>query len=108
MREGAVLLSYFVYSSSPGYYVQLTEQTILLAALTFMTITFRCLEASWLTSSSSCSIEIINVVDFEPLERSVHIGCLDCSLLKACIEMAVASPAADGRACRSLSESFGA
>ena len=80
----------------------------MLAALTFMTITFRCLEASWLTSSSSCSFEIINVVDFEPLERSVHIGCLDCSLLKACIEMAVASPAADGRACRSLSESFGA
>ena len=51
---------------------------------------------------------MINVVDFQPLESPVHIGCFDCELHKATIEMAVALPAADGRACRSLSESFGA
>ena len=51
---------------------------------------------------------MINVVDFQPLKSPVHIGCFDCELHKATIEMAVALPAADGRACRSLSESFGA
>ena len=86
----------------------LLQLHILLAALTFMTIAFRCLEASWLTSSSSRSIEIINVVDLGPLESSVRVGCLDCKLPMATIVMALASPAADGRACRSLSESFGA
>ena len=86
----------------------LLQLHVLLAALTFMAIMFCCLEASWLTSSSSWSIEIINVVDFRPLESSVHVGCLDCKLLKATIVMAVASPAAAGRACWSLSESFGA
>ena len=48
------------------------------------------------------------MVDLGPLERSVHVGCFDRKLPKATIEMAVALPAADGRACRSLSESFGA
>ena len=86
----------------------LLQLHVLLAALTFMAIMFCCLEASWLTSSSSWSIEIISVVDFRPLESSVHVGCLDCKLPKATIVMAVASPAATGRACRSLSESFGA
>ena len=51
---------------------------------------------------------MINVVDFQPLEGSVHVGCLNCKLPKATIVRAVASPAAAGRACRSLSESFGA
>ena len=86
----------------------LLQLHVLLAALTFVAIMFCCLEASWLATSSSWSIEIINVIDFRPLESSVHVGCLDCKLLKATIEMAVASPAATGRACRSLSESFGA
>ena len=48
------------------------------------------------------------MVDFGPLESSVHVGCLDCKLLKATIVMTVALTAATGRACRSLSESFGA
>ena len=48
------------------------------------------------------------MVDLGPLERSVHVGCFDRKLPKATIEMAVASPAAAGRACRSLSESFDA
>ena len=48
------------------------------------------------------------MVDFGPLESSVHIGCFDCELHKATIVMAVALPAAAGSACRSLSESFGA
>ena len=60
----------------------LLQLHVLLAALTFMAIMFCCLEASWLTFSSSWSIEIINVIDFRPLESSVHVGCLDCKLLQ--------------------------
>ena len=86
----------------------LLQLHVLLAALTFMAIMFCCLEASWLAFPSSWSIEIINVIDFRPLESSVHVGCLDCKLLKATIVMTVALTAATGRACRSLSESFGA
>ena len=48
----------------------LLQLHVLLAALTFMAIMFCCLEASWLTISSSWSIEIVNVIDFRPLESS--------------------------------------
>ena len=86
----------------------LLQLHILLAAHAFMDILLHFHEAAWLMLSSFCSTEIINVVDFGPLERSVRAGCFNRRLLQASIVLAVTLPAAAGRACRILSESFGA